>query len=52
METIRITSEDEAFDLLRKLVEDYKFEESVEISFESWPRFIASITLVREAHHR
>lgn len=43
METIKITSEDEAFGLLSKLVEGFQFEESFDVEFESWPRFVIRI---------
>nr|VFJ93074.1 MAG: hypothetical protein BECKLFY1418A_GA0070994_102823 [Candidatus Kentron sp. LFY] len=43
MKMIRITSEDEAFELLRDLVKGLQFEESVSIEFESWPRFVIRI---------
>ncbi|MFH2064948.1 MAG: hypothetical protein ABIK15_07110 [Pseudomonadota bacterium] len=43
MEKIKITSEDEAFDLLSRLIDGFQFNESCEIEFESWPRFVIRI---------
>ncbi|MDA8416546.1 MAG: hypothetical protein M0Z78_05685 [Betaproteobacteria bacterium] len=43
METIKITSEEEAFELLSKLIEGFQLEESFEVEFESWPRFVIRI---------
>jgi len=42
-QSITITSEDEAIDLLRKLVEGYTIPEGCKITFESWPRFVIRI---------
>jgi uncharacterized membrane protein YciS (DUF1049 family) len=44
MEQIIIRSEDEALDLLRQLVEGYRFEESFEVRFDDWPRFVIQIS--------
>ncbi len=43
MEKIKITSEEEAFDLLSKLIEGFQLEGSFEVEFESWPRFVIRI---------
>lgn len=43
METIKITSEEEAFELLSQLVKGFQFEEKYEVEFESWPRFVIRI---------
>jgi len=43
MEEIKITSEEDAFNLLSKLVDGFKLEESFEVKFESWPRFVIRI---------
>lgn len=40
---IRISSEEEALELLRKLVEGFTFPESQKITFEAWPRFVIRI---------
>lgn len=43
MKKIKITSEDEAFNLLKKLVDGFEIKDRYEIVFESWPRFVIRI---------
>lgn len=43
METIKITSEEEAFALLKRLVDGFQLDEDFEVEFESWPRFVIRI---------
>lgn len=43
MTTRKITNEDEAIQLLKELIEGYRFEEADIVEFEAWPRFIIRI---------
>lgn len=42
-ERITISNEDQAIDLLKKLIEGYTFKEEIDVEFDSWPRFVISI---------
>lgn len=43
MEKIILRSEEDAFELLAKLVDGFQLDESFEVEFESWPRFVIRI---------
>jgi hypothetical protein len=43
MDSILITSEEQAFALLEKLVNGYTFDEGFDLRFEGWPRFVITI---------
>ena len=43
MDKIAISNEDEAIELLKKLVEGYEIDEIQNIEFKSWPRFVIRI---------
>lgn len=43
MEKITITNEDQAIELLKKIVDGFEFDEALKVEFESWPRFTIRI---------
>lgn len=43
LETIAIKTEQDAFDLLEKLVDGFKLNDVYEVHFEAWPRFVIRI---------